>query len=136
MAIRIKLPYETGPGGRKRPYLTLVLAGPSTTVLVRGLLDSGADVSVLPSIFIPHLGLGPEELEEVPIATSSGSGTAVHATRPLWAFIPGYDARRVPLRPLFLEEVGEASWGRDFMSVYSVAFAEQDQQFSLYADDG
>jgi hypothetical protein len=129
VSIRINLPYEPGPDGRPRPYLWLELHGPGGSVRVRGVLDSGAGVSVLPRPYARMLGLE-EALYEVPVESG---GSAVQSELPVTAYVPGAPEQEVRLQPAFVDAHRDPRWGRDFMRVWSVSFAEREQQFVLWA---
>lgn len=50
-------PYKRGPDGQWRPYLlTLIGVKPSAEVEILGLVDTGADRSVLPIDYAAELG--------------------------------------------------------------------------------
>jgi hypothetical protein len=131
---RVKFNYELGPGGTARPYLWLDLrVAKRQAIPVRGVLDTGADVTLLDDAYLPALGIGSDELEPVALDTLSVRLSAGRSPNVVWASLPGAPGSAVPLRPIFVDSGGEARWGRDFMALYAVAFDEQAQQFSLYA---
>lgn len=135
MAARTKFAYEVGPDGQHRPYLWLEISGANhTREYVRGLLDSAADVSLLPAQYAKLLGYEDRDLEALTVASPSGEIRVRRARDPLYARVPGERERDVPLRPLFADRLGEGRWGRDFMRYYPVTFTERDRQFSLFSD--
>jgi hypothetical protein len=134
VAERIKLSYEPGEDGQERPYLWLDLTTPQgPTIAVRGLVDSGADVSVLPAAYTEFLSLGAADLERVEGEGPGGRVTLLRAREPVEASLRGEASNPVLLRPLFVPGGVEARWGRDFMAEYGVAFDERARQFSLFS---
>lgn len=134
MATRVKVPYQAGPDGEMRPYLWLRLTsdrGGEITTL--GLLDTGADKTVLGTAYIDALGLRDVDLEPLQVETVHGSSSAWRALRPISGVLPDADELVVPLEVLFIDGVSIPLWGRDFMRVYSVAVDEPAKQFSLFA---
>jgi hypothetical protein len=130
---RVKFNYEPSRAGPSRPYLWLKLhteSGP--TLRARGLLDTGADITILDNGYLPALGLAPDALEPVGIDSPAGKLRGQRSRQVIWASLPGAPANQAPLRPIFIDADGEARWGRDFMQIYAVAFDEETQQFSLY----
>jgi Retroviral aspartyl protease len=131
---RFKFNYEPGPRGTVRPYLWLDLrVATRPPIPVRGVLDTGADVTLLDSAYLPTLGIASEELEAVALDTLSDRLSARRSSNVVWASLPGAPGSAAPLRPVFVDSGGEARWGRDFMTLYAVAFDEQAKQFSLYS---
>lgn len=135
MAARIKFGYEPGEGGSLRPYLWLELGLEGRQpVTVRGLLDSGADVSVLPMDLAVGLGVEADQLRQVVATVLTGQVDAWLSAVDVRASLPGAPERFQRLRPLFVEDAPSPRWGRDFMGLYVVAFDEAAHQFSLYSD--
>lgn len=133
MPVRIKFAYEVGPdGATPRPYLWLEVVGPREgREHIRGVLDTGADVSLLPEAYADLLGYRNDDLAEV-VATSPGGTLSLRqAVQPVVVRLPGDDERTLSLQPLFAP-VPEARWGRDFMSLYGVSIVERERQFSLF----
>jgi hypothetical protein len=133
---RVKFAYEPGPDGTRRPYLWLDLsieAGP--TIRTRGLLDTGADVTTLDRQYAEALGLEPGQLERVQTRGPAGTATGWKSTTPVRAVLPGAPELAVPLYPRFVPDMPIPLWGRDFMSVYSLALDQRALQFSLFAQE-
>jgi hypothetical protein len=134
VAARIKFNYEAGDDGHLRPYLhlDLVVAGRGS-IRMRGLLDSGVDVTVLPDAMIQVLKLPPEELVRVSAVSWEGRITVNQSATDVLAGLPAGDWV-VKIRPIFHTVYAEPHWGRDFMGLYGgVAFDEKAKQFSLFA---
>jgi hypothetical protein len=133
VATRVKFNYEQGEDGKQRPYLWLDLklnSGPS--ISVRGLFDSGADVSLLAYEYGEALRLKPGDLDAATAEGPAGKVEILRSKRRIEARLPGAPDIVVPLYPLFAPKWIGAVWGRDFMAFYSVAFDEQAHQFSLF----
>jgi hypothetical protein len=132
LPFRAKFNYEAGPDGEKRPYLWLVLEGPSgTPERVVGLIDSGADASILPSGYAALLGYSDDQLEEIEALQLQGTLTLLRAAVPLAAYVLGAPDRTFEIRPAFVGG-SHVIWGRDFMHAYAVSLVESDQQFALF----
>lgn len=133
VATRVKFSYDSGEDGQERPYLWLDLKlDPGLSIRVRGLFDSGADVSLLASEYSEALGLKKSDLEPAVAEGPAGTVPVWRSRTPIQATLPGAPKVVVPLRPLFVPGGSGARWGRDFMAVYSVAFDERAHQFSLF----
>ena len=131
---RVKFPYESGPDGNLRPYLWLNLeteAGAS--IRTRGLLDTGADITVMDREYAQALRLGSDDLEVVSAQGPAGVMRAMRSVTMVRATLPGAPEIVVPLYPLFAEGMPTPLWGRDFMAVYSPALDQRSLQFSLFA---
>ncbi len=133
MAGRVKFNYERGLDGILRPYLWLNLnVEGGLTVKMRGVLDSGADTTVLAMALMHALGMKPGDLESLAMRSPSGEVSAARSRRVVLASLPGEKEIAAPLRPIFVPGDTQTRWGRDFMAAYSVAFDEQARQFSLF----
>ena len=134
MASRIKFTYEQGEDGQHRPYLWLDLKlEMGQSIRVRGLFDSGADVSLLASDYAEALGLARSDLEQAVAEGPTGKVEVLRSKSAVNASLPGAPEIVAPLYPLFVPGGSGAHWGRDFMAVYAVAFDERARQFSLFA---
>lgn len=133
--LRAKFADEPGPDGHARPYLWLQVTGlDEQRERILGLVDSGADRSVLPRAYAELLGYGPDDLEWVSVEQAGRPTRIAVALKPVTAIVPGAPNEPIPLRPAFANDVVNALWGReDFMGVFSVAIYERDQQFALFA---
>jgi hypothetical protein len=136
VAARVKFSYETGPDGQSRPYLWLVLrVRQGATLKVRGLLDSGADVSLLDLEYARPLGVLEQDLQPVTTYGPSGPLEALRTTVAVDANLPGSVRPSVALHPVFVPRGMGARWGRDLMLGYAVAFDERARQFTLFIPD-
>jgi hypothetical protein len=104
-------PYKLGPDGQWRPYLLLTLIGvkPAAEREILGLVDTGADRSVLPIDYAAELGYTVDELAAVEVGQVDGSASAWLAQRPCKASVDGIPevefeiapfVRRQPQHPL------------------------------------
>ena len=84
-------PYRRGSDGHPRPYLWLTLKGPrgGPDVPIVGLVDTGADKSVLPVDYAQLLGYQAEDLAPVEVGQVEGSASAWDAQKPCEAFVNG-----------------------------------------------
>jgi hypothetical protein len=129
----VTLPYiEEYAGGPRRPYLWLELRGPNGQGgPVLGLVDTGADMSVLPLGYAVLMGFVPEDLEPLEIHGVGGQVDAYRPKKPFSAWVAGLESVIVPMEPAFMEGV-DALWGRhDFMTVFGVIVEERTAELSL-----
>jgi hypothetical protein len=133
------VPYrELGYGGA-RPYLFLHVTGlDGRGRVIPGLIDSGADSSVLPAGYAPIMGYSGADLAFVQGSQVSGSVTLRRATTPAAAYVPEFPDLVFNMAPFFVDGCQHALWGRaDLMRHFDVTIMERLQQFSLTptADD-
>ena len=127
-------PYRPGSDGHPRPYLWLTLKGlrGGPEVPIVGLVDTGADKSVLPIDYAQLLGYKVEDLSPVEVGQVEGSASAWDAQRPCEAFVNGVPAVKFQIQPLFVATL-DALWGRaDLMMTYVVSVSEKDQELALH----
>jgi Retroviral aspartyl protease len=75
--------------GEPRPFLVLVVTGPTGAKgSIAGLIDTGADGTVLPAGYAPLMGYTPADITAQQGAGVGGVVTMQHATRLSHAFIP------------------------------------------------
>jgi len=126
--------YTRGSDGRFRPYLWLTLQsrrGESDVPIV-GLVDSGADKSVLPLDYAELLGYETEDLSPVEVGQVDGSADAWDTQEPCEAFVRGIPSVKFEIRPLFVATL-DALWGRaDLMSTYVVSIDEKEEELTLH----
>lgn len=133
----IEVRYRRRKGGdpdAPAPHLWVCVIGPNGDEnLVEGLVDTGADTTILPWRHVADLGYDPAELVPVDVALASGTGWAYKATTGCRAWVLGLERYPFELKPWFVE--GDlALWGRaDFMLPFGVTFVEAAQAFSLRA---
>lgn len=129
----VTLPYlEEFPGGPRRPYLWLEFEGPSgARGPVLGLVDTGADISVLPLGYAALMGFRAEDLDLFEIHGVGGQVDTYRPRDPILAWVRGLEDIVIPMRPAFIEG-GDALWGRsDFMAVFGVIVEERKSELSL-----
>lgn len=132
------LPYlEEFPGGPRRPYLWLDLRGPNgQSGPVFGLVDTGADVSVLPSGYASLMGYGPSDLDTEQIHGVGGDVDAFRPKVPATANVLGIENYTFDMSPMFLSG-SDVLWGRaDFMKHFSVLVEEDALELSLLLPSG
>jgi hypothetical protein len=127
------IPYrELGFGGA-RPYLFLHVTGMDRRGrMIPGLIDSGADSTVLPAGYAPLLGYGRADLDRVEGTQVGGSVTLLRATRPSRACVPEFPDRAFEMAPFFVHGCQHALWGRaDLMRHFDVTISERRQECLL-----
>lgn len=126
-------PYRPGPDGQLRPYLLLTLIGhkPGQEIMISGLVDTGADRSVLPIDYAEELGYSVDDLAPVEVGQVEGSASAWIAQKPCGAIVDGIPELEFEITPLFVASLN-ALWGRaDLMMAYTVSVSEKDQELTL-----
>lgn len=127
------VPYRAGADGQMRPYLWLVLTGPrgGRRVLISGLVDTGADRSVLPIDYAQKLGYAVDDLAPAEIGQVEGSASAWFAQKPCQAFVDGISDTKFEIEPLFVAGLN-ALWGRaDLMMNFRLGISEKDRELTL-----
>lgn len=129
------VPYrELGLGG-VRPYLFVHVTGPRGHArMIPGLIDSGADRTVLPAGFAPLLGYGRSDLVHVEGSHVAGSMSMSEASRPSTAYVPELPDHPFEMNPFFVQGCQQALWGRaDLMLRFDVTISESRQEALLLA---
>ena len=118
---------------RTRPYLVLELAGPSGRAeRIHGLIDTGADSSVLPIELAALLGYHGDTLESPTLTQLVGSVEVARATIPISARLPHAPSDEFEITPLFVKECESVLRGRlDLMKRFDVFFAERERYFLI-----
>ncbi|MHB1469704.1 MAG: hypothetical protein ACYCU0_13000 [Solirubrobacteraceae bacterium] len=127
------VPYrELGAGGA-RPYLFVCVAGPiGVARTIPGLIDSGADRTVLPVGFASLLGYGSRDLARVEGSHAAGTMLMHEALNPSKAFVPQLPDLPFEMRPFFVQGCQQALWGRaDLMRRFDVTISESRQEAVL-----
>jgi len=119
--------------GGVRPYLVLQVTGPNgRSGLIPGLLDSGADNTVLPAGYAPLMGYAGGDLVTSQGTQVGGSVTLRNATTPSRAYVPEMPNVVFPILPCFVHGCQNALWGRsDLMQQFDVTIMDRRQQFAL-----
>ena len=126
-------PYKPGPDGQLRPYLLLTLLGvkPGLEVDILGLVDTGADRSVLPIDYAEALGYTVEDLEPREVGQVDGLASAWVAKKPCQAFVDGLPDIKFEVEPLFVGGLN-ALWGRaDLMMNFTISVSEKARELTL-----
>ena len=134
----ITLPYlEEYAGGPIRPYLWLHLYGPNgANGAVQGLIDTGADVSVLALGYAQLMGYEPRDLDVEQIHGVAGQVDAYVPKMPCKANVVGLEHFEFEMRPAFIPGQ-DALWGRaDFMLVFGIVLNESARTLSLVLPPG
>jgi hypothetical protein len=116
-----------------RPYLWLVLTGPrgGDEILISGLVDTGADRSVLPIDYAQTLGYKVDDLVPAEIGQVEGSASAWTAQKSCQAFVDGIPDVKFEIEPLFVAGLN-ALWGRaDLMMNYTIGVSEKGRELTL-----
>jgi hypothetical protein len=105
-------------------------------VAARALVDSGADVSLLPLEWSSRLGLATATRTEQLIETAGGASRLVVYDVSVEVVVRGYGAM-IPIAATFADEVPFMLLGRaDFFRAFRVAFDERAQTLTLDKYDG
>jgi Aspartyl protease len=126
----LSAPYRPGPDGQLRPYLLLTLIGlnPDQEVEILGLVDTGADRSVLPIDYAEELGYTVDDLAPVDVSQVEGTASAWVAKKPCEAFVDGLPDIKFKIEPLFVASLN-ALWGRtDLMMTFTVGVSEKKRE--------
>jgi hypothetical protein len=106
--------------------------GGGEPVPVSGLVDSGADKTVLPIDYAELLGYSDDELERVEVGQVEGSVSAWDSKRPCRASVAGLSSVEFEMQPIFVATL-DALWGRaDLMGTFVVSIAEREKELMLH----
>lgn len=131
--LRVTYTYTPGSNGKLRPYLWLRVArfDGSHAFTVNGLVDTGADSSVLPVQYASPLGYKADDLTRVSVAQVEGAANAWVPQRPVRATVAGIEEVEFEMRPIFVATL-DALWGRaDLMATFDIAVSEARQELTL-----
>ena len=119
-----------------RPYLWVHVVGPNGRQgPIYGLIDTGADNTVLPLDYAELMGYQPAELTIEDANQVTGSTQVFKAGRECVAWVSGLEPYHFPLRPWFVDGASPL-WGRmDFMLAFQIEFDEAARTFVLRAPD-
>jgi hypothetical protein len=126
-------PYKRGPDGQWRPYLLLTLIGVKSGVEIEilGLVDTGADRSVLPLDYAAELGYRADDLASVEVGQVEGSASAWLAQKPCKASVDGIPEVEFEIAPLFVSSLN-VLWGRaDLMMSFTISVSEKNKELTL-----
>ena len=138
MAESLTVAYRHFGLGGSRPYLVLDIAGINAwSGPVVGLLDSGADRTVLPAGYAPLMGYTAADLEATQGTQVGGSLTLRSAKTPARAYVPEIPELVFEISPFFVQGCQTALWGRaDVMRQFDITIMECAQLFSLTRSTG
>jgi hypothetical protein len=133
MANTLVVAYRDFGFGEPRPFLVLHVMGINGhSGVIPGLIDSGADNTVLPAGYAPLMGYTGADLDTVQGGQVAGSVTLRNATKPSKAFVPEIPSLVFEINPCFVHGCQVALWGRaDLMQQFDVTIMERKKQFSL-----
>jgi hypothetical protein len=115
--------------------LTLIGLKPGQEIMVSGLVDTGADRSVLPIDYAEELGYTVDDLAPVEVGQVEGSASAWLTKKPCDAFVDGIPDIKFEIKPLFVASLN-ALWGRaDLMMAYTISVSEKHQELTLHFTD-
>jgi Retroviral aspartyl protease len=120
--------------GDARPYLVLTVKGPDGIKQgsIPGLIDTGADGTVLPAGYAPLMGYTAADIVAEQGMQVGGSVTMWRATRPSRACIPEIPDVVFEINPCFVQGCQIALWGRkDLMHHFEICIMERRKEFSL-----
>jgi hypothetical protein len=118
-------PYRPGPDGQ------LVGLKPDQEVEISGLVDTGADRSVLPIDYAEELGYTVDDLKPMDVSQVEGTASAWVAKKPCEAFVDGLPDIKFKIEPLFVAGLN-ALWGRaDLMMTFTIGVSEKDRELTL-----
>lgn len=129
------MPRLTTPFSNRVPVLTVNLSVGSTSLAVAGIVDSGADCTLLPKDVAHALGITDADLQQTPAGSKGAGGTSFDTWRTAKQisgqaviFPPGGQPAlwgpSMSLRPTFADETS-ALWGRDdFFQAFVITFAQ------------
>jgi hypothetical protein len=101
-------------------------------MLLRGLIDSGADYSCVPYEYAALLGYSDADMRQEQGGQVQGQVMFWRAPAPLMAMLPGDPEHSFELHPNFVENSDMTLWGpMDFFRAWHVILTEASQQFSL-----
>jgi hypothetical protein len=100
-------------------------------VEISGLVDTGADRSVLPIDYAEELGYAIDDLAPVDVSQVEGTASAWIAKKPCQAFVDGLPDIKFEIEPLFVASLN-VLWGRaDLMMNFKIGVSEKDRELTL-----
>jgi hypothetical protein len=104
---------------------------PDREIVISGLVDTGADRSVLPIDYAEELGYTVDDLAPVEVGQVEGSASAWLAKKPCKAFVDGIPEIEFEIAPLFVASLN-VLWGRaDLMMNFTISVSEKHQELTL-----
>lgn len=100
---------------------------------IQGLIDTGADISVLPLDYVVVLGFDHADIESGEDSLQvQGLVQTWHFTSPLSVVIGGLEKMPFELNPILVDGAISALWGRrDFLRRWRFQHHEEDQMFAI-----
>jgi hypothetical protein len=118
------------------PWLLLNVIGPNgRSIPIRGIVDSGADVTAMPYAWAAHLGYDMSKLTLVPVEPAAGSPVEAYRSteQHCLATVEGIPDLSFRLDPFFVQKSNKFLWGQaDFMATFDVLFMKSQNRFDLY----
>jgi hypothetical protein len=133
VADKLLVAYRDFGFGEARPYLFMDVVGPGGQKgPILGLIDSGADATVLPAGYAPLMGYTPGDLVAQQGMQVGGGIVMWRATKAARAFVPEIPELVIDFRPCFVQGCQTALWGRkDLLHHFDVHIMERRKQFLL-----
>lgn len=133
MADSLTVAYRDFGWGGARPYLVLHVTGVNGRWgLIPGLLDSGADNTVLPIGYASLMGYTGDDLVAAQGTQVGGSVTLWNALKPSKAYIPEMADLVFDISPCFVEGCRNALWGRaDLMQHFDITIMNRRRLFTI-----
>jgi hypothetical protein len=128
------VPFGKGSDGTYRPYLWLTLHGPEDgpELLIPGLVDTGADKTVLPVDYAELLGYDESQLEEAEVGQVEGLADGLDALAASSASVFGLEDVTFEIEPVFVDTL-DPLWGRaDLMKAYTISISERREELGLH----
>jgi len=117
---------------QRRPYLVLQVAGPGGTQRLQGLIDTGADATVLPYELASVLGYSADTLESTSVQQLTGSVEAFQSNIPAQAHLPGAPNDAFDLHPVFVPNCRSILWGQgDLAKRFELVFRTSESRLVI-----
>lgn len=127
----MKFPYKSYGSGRVRPVIPIEIRSGSATVRYEVLVDSGADINLVPGGIGELLGLDIESGQKSGVGGVTG-GTLPYYLHPVTIFVGGW---AYPVEMGFMPEMPSLGYGvvgqRGFFDLFKVTFDHEHEEIEL-----
>jgi hypothetical protein len=132
----VEFPYKKSEGGNYQPYLPIVLSNGKKTFSVYALVDTGADMTILPREIASLLEVQLDDLQTIRISCAGGGQfSAMPSIKPITYTIPGIKGhRRIQWKGTAYFADGEEAvllGHKDCLERFDVTFYGKAQRFSM-----
>ncbi len=125
------LPYTDPFGNGTRPYLALHVTGINgTSGRIVGLLDTGADTTLLPLGYASLMGYGPQTLTAATVGTAGAPADAHRADVPCAAQVVGIGDVALELHPVFVASAPRCGGAATLCACSASSSTKQDSGLS------